>query len=45
MKQETILCNHKAKAGTLRAKKYGSVILFLVWLITPALIYAMTLEQ
>jgi len=43
MKAEIILCNHRAKAGTLRAKKYGTIILFLIWLLIPALIYSMSL--
>jgi len=44
MKHEIILCNHRAKKGTLQAKKYGTLIIFLIWTMIPAMIYSMTLE-
>jgi len=44
MKHEIILCNHRAKKGTLQAKKYGTLIIFLIWTMIPAIIYSMTLE-
>jgi len=43
MKHEITLCSHRAKAGTLKAKKYGTIIIFLSWLLTGGMVYSMTL--
>jgi len=43
MKKSIILCNHQAKKGTLQAKKYGTLIIFLSWLLTGGMVYSMTL--
>jgi len=41
MKTEIELCNHRAKYGTLKAKKYLTPVVFLMWLTTFGLIWAM----
>jgi len=43
MKHEIIICNHRAKRGTLQAKKYAIPFLFLMWLTMFGMAYSMTL--
>jgi len=45
MKHEIIICNHRAKRGTLQAKKYGTLIIFLSWLLSVGMLYSMTIKD